>query len=243
MFGVSTLGCPGLTVPGVAALLRRHGVRHVELRCAPDEAVHIGADGRRLGRELTNEGLAVLTLATYVDLSAGASGFAEHLELAVSLGAPALRIMPGGSAVVGPPAETLARIASESEGSGVRLLVETHDAFLRGADLAALLTEADAGPRVGAVWDALHPWRAGEDPADTARHLLPWLGELQIKDAAAPDRLTPLVPGKGAVPLAEVLRLVPLSVPVVLEHEARWYADAAPIDDAVTGALRVLAAR
>ncbi|MEV6847520.1 hypothetical protein [Actinoplanes sp. NPDC051411] len=27
--------------------------------------------------------------------------------------------------------------------------------------------------------------------------------------------------------------------PVVLEHEARWYPDAAPIDDAIDGALQL----
>jgi sugar phosphate isomerase/epimerase len=71
------------------------------------------------------------------------------------------------------------------------------------------------------------------------------LAEVQIKDVAAPTRLLPLVPGTGAVPLNDVLNLAVaagFAGPVVLEHEARWYADAAPIDDAIAGALRVLAA-
>jgi sugar phosphate isomerase/epimerase len=143
-------------------------------------------------------------------------------------------------------ARTLARIAAEAQGSGIRLLVETHDAVRRGADLRRLLETARAGPEVGAIWDALHPWRAGEDPAATAAALGPWLAELQIKDVAAPARRRPLVPGTGAVPLPQILaaaRATGFTGPVVLEHEARWYPDAAPIEEAIAGAQRVLAAQ
>lgn len=246
IFGVSTLGCPGLPLAEVGALLRRHGVGAVQLRCAGDEPVHVGLDAaarRAARRRLDDDGLVLLGLATYVKLSAGAAGLAEHLELAHDLGAPALRLMPGGEGDpqtrLGYAAQTLAEAAAVAQGSGVRLLVETHDAFLRGADLARLLATADAGPSVGAIWDALHPWRSGEAPARTAEALGPWLGEVQVKDAAAPDRRTPLVPGTGAVPILEILaeaRAAGFAGPIVLEHEARWYPDAAPIGDAIDGA-------
>jgi sugar phosphate isomerase/epimerase len=258
-----------LPLDEVGALLRRHDVPAVQLRCAADEPVHVGLApaARRAARQtLADEGLILIGLATYVKLADGAPGFDEHLQLAHDLGATAMRLMPGGSEppggrTVGSPAfdqathpsqavleraaETLARIAQRAAGSGVRLLVETHDAFLRGADLRRLLTLAQAGPSVGAIWDALHPWRAGEAPDVTAAALGPWLSEVQIKDVAAPDQLRPLVPGTGSVPLAGVLaaaRGAGFDGPVVLEHEARWYADAAPIDATIDGAWRVLAA-
>lgn len=242
-------------------LLRRHDVTAVQLRCAADEPVHIGLSpaARRAAREtLADDGLILIGLATYVKLTDGAPAFDEHLELAHALGAPALRLMPGGPepgstrpathpphAVLERAAESLARVAQRAAGSGVRLLVETHDAFLRGSDLSRLLTLAQGGPSVGAIWDALHPWRAGESPAATAAALAPWLAEVQVKDVAAADRLLPLVPGTGAVPLTGVLtsaRATGFDGPVVLEHEARWYADAAPIDATIEGARRVLTA-
>ena len=250
IFGVSTLGCPGLPLDRVGALLRRHGVRAVQLRCAEDEPVHVGIDAaarRAARRRLGDDGLVLLGLATYVTLSAGAAGLAEHLELAHDLGAPALRLMPGGEgdpqAHLAYAAQTLAEAAVRAQGSGVRLLVETHDAFLRGEDLARLLVTAGAGPSVGAVWDALHPWRSGEAPARTAAALGPWLGEVQVKDVATPARRTPLVPGTGTVPIREVLaeaRAAGFTGPVVLEHEARWYPDAAPIGDAIDGARNLV---
>ena len=246
-FAVSTLGCPGLPIDRVAALLRRHGVPGVQLRCAADEPVHTGidaADRVAVRRTLEDDGIALVGLATYVRLSEGAPGLTDHLELARDLGAPALRIMPGGkSGLVGhdlveSAARTLSESAAEARAAGVRLLVETHDAFLRGADLHRLLAAAGAGPEVGAIWDALHPWRAGEPPSETAAALGPWLAEVQIKDVASPEDRTPLVPGTGAVPLREVLS--GYTGRVVLEHEARWYPDAAPIEEAIRGAQRVL---
>jgi sugar phosphate isomerase/epimerase len=252
LFAVSTLGCPGLPLDQAGALLRRHGVGAVQLRCASDEPVHTGLDAaarRAVRRQLGDDGLILLGLATYVNLVGGAADFAAHLDLAHDLGAPALRLMPGGgdhpSTHLQRAAETLARIATRAQGSGVRLLVETHDAFLRGDDLRRLLDIAQAGPSVGAIWDALHPWRAGEPPTVTAAALGPWLAEVQVKDVATPTRLLPLVPGTGAVPLREVLAeaaATGFTGPVVLEHEARWYPDAAPIDDAIAGAQQVLAA-
>ncbi|MFI6071747.1 sugar phosphate isomerase/epimerase family protein [Actinoplanes sp. NPDC051343] len=240
IFGVSTLGCPGLPLIEVGALLRRHRVSAVQLRCASDEPVNVGLSpaARRTAREqLESSGLTLLGLATYVRLSSGADGFDEHLRLALDLGAPALRLMPGDGPVSA-AAAALSAVAARASGSGVRLLVETHDAFLRGSELAALLDAA--GTSAGAIWDALHPWRAGEAPAETFAALRPWLAEIQIKDVAAPDRRTPLVPGRGSVPCREVLALARaggFDGPVVLEHEARWYPGAAPIDDAIEGAL------
>ncbi|MET0419960.1 MAG: TIM barrel protein [Actinoplanes sp.] len=247
VFGVSTLGCPGLPLNEVGALLREHGVTAVQLRCAPDEPVHIGLDAparRAARRQLADDGLALLGLATYVNLSAGAPDLAPHLDLAYDLGAPALRLMPG-DAKPGHAASILSAAADRSRGSGVRLLVETHDSYLRGADLAELLAAAQAGPAVGAIWDALHPWRAGEAPAQTAAALRPWLAELQLKDVAGRSNRTPLPPGAGILPLREVLAEAAsagFTGPVVLEHEARWHPDAAPIAAAITGAQRVLSA-
>ncbi|MEU8656083.1 sugar phosphate isomerase/epimerase family protein [Actinoplanes philippinensis] len=246
--GVSTLGCPGLPLDRVARTLRRHGVGAVELRCADDEPVHTGLSraGRRAARAAL-DGLRLVGLATYVRLTEGAAGLGEHLDLAYDLGAPALRLMPGGDGdpapLLGPAATALADAVVAAEGSGVRLLVETHDAFLRGADVRRLLELSGAGhTETGAVWDALHPWRAGESPVRTAVELGPWLAEVQVKDVASPADRRPLVPGAGTVPNAEVLtlaRAAGFTGPVVLEHEARWYPDAAPIDDAIAGARRL----
>ncbi|MFI5898270.1 sugar phosphate isomerase/epimerase family protein [Actinoplanes sp. NPDC051513] len=235
VLAVSTLGCPGLPLDRVGALLRRHGVTGVQLRCAGDEPVHVGLgtrERRKTRRQLAGDGLTLTGLATYVDLSAGATGLQAHLDLAYDLGAPALRLMPGD----GDPTAALATAVERARGSGVRLMIETHDAYLRGADLRRVL---ESFPEIGAIWDALHPWRAGEEPAETAAALGSRLAEVQIKDVPSRNDRTPLVPGTGAIPLGDVLARSG-NVPVVLEHEARWHPGAAPIDDAIAGATALL---
>ncbi|GAB3872111.1 hypothetical protein GCM10029964_009930 [Kibdelosporangium lantanae] len=93
---------------------------------------------------------------------------------------------------------------------------------------------------MGAVWDAMHTWRAGESPAEAASALLPWLGELQLKDAASGEDRRPLVPGTGNVPIRETLAATNgFGGPIVLEHETRWYADAAPFEESLAAFVAI----
>src|SRR5262249_26764781 len=140
-----------------------------------------------------------------------------HVELAHDLNVPAIRVFPGKSpeTSVELAAERLARAAEVAD--GVMLLVETHDLLLRGKGIAAVLQQSGA-TGVGAVWDAVHTWRAGESPAEAAEALLPWLGELQLKDAASAEDRRPLVPGTGTVPIQDTLDAAKdFAGPVVLE--------------------------
>jgi sugar phosphate isomerase/epimerase len=180
------------------------------------------------------DGLPINSLASYYRLcDDDLSKLEAHAELALDLNVPAIRVFPGKSAEtsVGLAAERLAAAASVA--SGVRLLVETHDVLLRGQEIASVLAQSGASG-VGAVWDAMHTWRAGESPAEAGAALLPWLGELQLKDAASATDRRPLVPGTGAVPIQETLAAAAgFEGPIVLEHETKWYADAAPFEESL----------
>ncbi|GIG61894.1 hypothetical protein Lfu02_62660 [Longispora fulva] len=241
--GLSTLGCPGLPLADVATLARRYGIGAVELRCAPSEPVHTGITAReRAAARVDLDGLDVTGLATYIRLSESIDGLVEHVELARDLGAGTLRLFPGAGAV-GAIVDRLGAAVELAAGSGVRLLVETHDEFLTGASLVPILAGV---PGVGAIWDALHTWRAGESPADAAEALAPWLVELQLKDAASPTDRRPLVPGAGGVPLVETLaaaRGLGFGGVVVLEHETPWYPDAEPFEAALAGFAALMRAQ
>ncbi|MBP2320625.1 sugar phosphate isomerase/epimerase [Kibdelosporangium banguiense] len=235
MLGFSTLGCPGLPLADVAAMARKHGIPLVELRCAADEPVHAGiSQAERKAALAALDGLGITALASYYRLcDDDVSMLAEHVQLAHDLRAPAIRIFPGRSekTSVELAAERLAAAVDVAE--GITLLVETHDLLLRGSEIAAVL--AKSGVRgVGAVWDAMHTWRAGETPAEAAAALLPWLGELQLKDAASDTDRRPMIPGTGAVPIQETLAAAAgFTGPIVLEHETKWYADAAPFEESL----------
>lgn len=246
--GFSTLGFPGRPIADVLDLAARHGADLVQLRIADDEPVHPGiSTGARqtVKRQFCDAGVGFGALATYVRLSD--PGLAEplkaHLDLAAELGSPALRLFPG-DIESGLAAERLGQAVEISAGSPVRLTVETHDAFLKGTQIAALLSAVDG--RAGAVWDLLHTWRADETVADSAEALWPYLAEFQIKDVSSPSDLRPLVPGTGALPITDTVTMIRergFDGPIIFEHEAKWRADADPFEESLAAAMRLARVR
>ncbi|MGY0021609.1 sugar phosphate isomerase/epimerase family protein [Streptomyces sp. YJ-C3] len=243
----STLGCPEADVDEVIRLARAHGVTTVELRCTEGQLIAPGTPPdkvARLATTLSGAGLSVACLASYVRLTGGP----EQLELLVDVLGQAARLGTDGVRVFGgeydgTPGERrrravrmLAAAAPHAEDLGVSILLETHDAFLTG-DLVAQVLEGVDSPAVGAVWDVVNPWRAGEPLAATARRLAPWLRHAQLKDVATTTDLRPVLPGHGAVPLHDMLRAlrqIDYTGPLSLEWERAWYPDADPLDHALT---------
>jgi sugar phosphate isomerase/epimerase len=240
----STLGCAGESVEQVLAHAAVGGCKGVELRCrageliAPDTAFD---EARRVAEALRTGGLEPICLATYV--RAGAEGdvageLAHHLELAAAAGIPMIRLFGGeveDPEVPRRAARRLREVAEISARTGVAMLLETHDAMLEGRVIAGVLAEA-AVPTAGALWDILNPWRAGETPEETARHLAPWVRHVHVKDAASMTELAPLIPGTGVVPIKAILSILArmnYKGWTELEWESAWYPDAPPLDDAL----------
>ncbi len=241
---VSTLGMPGQSLPEAIGIARRGGCAGLELRLHPDTGVHLGmtAPEQAAASAALHAGdLSVVALAGYARVAApGPDGpvVAELVagrRLADALGAPALRAFPGGTDT----AAAVRRIRAAVNGSpGVaRIVVETHDAMPTGDAVAHLLDAVGLPDRTGAIWDLLHPWRRGEQPAATFAALAGWLGYVQIKDATAAGEPVPL--GTGVVPLAEagaVLRDARYDGWVSLEWERTWYPQAAPVSEILPAA-------
>ncbi|MFB6891338.1 sugar phosphate isomerase/epimerase family protein [Kitasatospora sp. NPDC056327] len=251
---LATLGLPGLPLDRAAALAAEHGWRGLELRCAPDQPVRLGldaADRRAAARQLSAAGVLPLTLASYTGVAApgpDAPVLAEltaHLRLAADLGCRHLRVFPHGGP--GPAAEAddravrrLTAAAPRAAALGVRILVETHDSHRAGGALAPLLRRV-GHPAVGALWDLLHTWLAGETPEQIHRALGPYLGYAQVKDVASADDLTPLPLGAGVLPIADCVRLLGPDAWVAWEYEAPWHPAAAPLAPRLGDGARYLA--
>ncbi|HEY2670438.1 MAG TPA: sugar phosphate isomerase/epimerase family protein [Rugosimonospora sp.] len=241
----STLGVPGAPLDDVIALARDTGYSGVELRCAEGEPLRPDTPtprARAIGRLFADAGISVVCVCSYVRIARpDGDPVAEamrHVELAEALGAPFVRIfgaLEGQSDVQERAVERLAVLASQLDGT-VSVVIETHDALLTGAAVGHVLAQVDS-PWVGALWDVINPWRAGEKPVVTADELAPWLRHVQIKDAASTTDLAPVLPGTGAVPIRESLAQldrVGYTGWLSLEWERRWYPDAAPLRDALT---------
>ncbi|GGT03929.1 MULTISPECIES: sugar phosphate isomerase/epimerase family protein [Streptomyces] len=242
----STLGVPGMPVRDVLRLATEHGWHGVELRAHPEEPVHPGLspDERaavRAGFEAA--GVAVLSVAGYARVAAPGDDapvleeIRGLLDLARDLGAPYVRVFPGGGTGQSPEeadataARRLGTAAEYATEAGVRVLLETHDSHRTGADAIRVLGLV-GHRRAGALWDVMHTWLGGEQPAESYAALAPHLGYVQVKDIASADDTTPLPLGEGVLPLADCVDLLTRhdwDGWLCWEYEKRWYENAAPL--------------
>ncbi|MEU6093421.1 sugar phosphate isomerase/epimerase family protein [Streptomyces sp. NPDC047079] len=243
----STLGVPGLPIADVVRLAAAHGYHGVELRAHPEEPVHLGlapAERAAVAAEFRTGGVEVLGLAGYARLAAPGDDepvLAEvHalLELARDLGAPYVRVFPGGAEQRSEEADATAarRLGTAAEYAadlGVRILLETHDSHPTGADVLRVLG-AVGHRHVGALWDVMHTWLGGEQPQETYAALCTYLGYVQVKDIASADDRTPLPLGSGVLPLTECVEVLSRhgwDGWLCWEYEKRWYEAAAPLPE------------
>ncbi|WP_327367505.1 sugar phosphate isomerase/epimerase family protein [Streptomyces sp. NBC_01217] len=238
----STLGVPGLPVADVVRLAAEHGYQGVELRAHPEEPVHPGIstlERAAVVDEFKRGGVEILTVAGYVRIAAGGDDravldeLAGLVELAHDLGAGNVRVFPGGGgqdpAVADATAvRRLAAAAPHAAGAGVRILLETHDSHRAGADAARVVGAVGHG-QVGALWDIMHTWLAGEEPAASHAVLAPHLGYVQVKDIASADDVAPLPLGAGVLPLGACLDTLDPDGWVCWEYEKRWHPGAAEL--------------
>ncbi|MGW0811654.1 sugar phosphate isomerase/epimerase family protein [Streptomyces viridiviolaceus] len=215
----------------------------MELRCSPPGSLLIpastAAERSRLAARLARAGVRGLRVASYLRVADNSTDDEEWLaqldalvQLAADIGALGVRLFPGARRP-GPLADSLAArrlraAAARMSDTGRRLLLETHDSHPRATDVARVLAAVDHAA-VGAVWDVLHTWCAGESCAESARVLAPWLYHVQIEDVATRDGLSPVLPGKGAVPLQDVpaaLAAIGCRGWLCLEWEKHWFPDA-----------------
>ncbi|WSQ09365.1 sugar phosphate isomerase/epimerase [Streptomyces sp. NBC_01231] len=244
----STLGVPGLPLPDVLRLATTYGYHGVELRAHPEEPVHPGLDLTQradVAAEFKAAGVAVLGLAGYARVAAPGDDepvieeIRRLLDLARDLGAPFVRVFPGGGTeqsreeADATAARRLGTAAEYAADLGVRILLETHDSHRTGAEAIRVL--GPVGHRqVGSLWDVMHSWLGGEQPSETYAALAPHLGYVQVKDIASAEDTTPLPLGKGVLPLAECVEVLSRhgwDGWLCWEYEKRWYEAAAPLPD------------
>jgi sugar phosphate isomerase/epimerase len=156
------------------------------------------------------------------------------IDLALALGAPYVRVF-GGDVQDGETredclkrsAEKLTRLGKRASQRGLRVLLETHDAFSTGAQVAELLDRVpDAA--VGALWDLHHPVRLGESPEQTARAIASRTHHTHVKDSNKGGGYALL--GEGDIPLDALvtqLHSAGYTGYLTLEWERAWHPELA----------------
>ena len=239
----STLGCPAWTLDRILQAATEYGYDAIELRGLLDEmdlplAPPFTPQNRAATRrQIDDSGVAVCCVSSSGVVAKGNIDHVRaHAELARDLGCPLVRVFGGNLPDGVPHAEAVAHAAdtlrafgdAAAREAGVALVLETHDAFSTGTQVAELLA-ATQHPAVFSLWDLHHPYRQGEAIEDTHRYLAPTLRHIHVKDGRQDGAYTLM--GKGDVPLTAMLDLIlggGYTGPLSLEWEKRWKPDIAP---------------
>jgi len=165
-------------------------------------------------------------LATSRTPARSAPPFPRYRNRQASLAHPASPSGPGQLLPFPRPFPFLAPVA---EAADVTVLLETHDAFCKGKDVAAVLDQVPSS-HVQAVWDVHHPWRMGETVAETWDFIGDRVAHVHLKDARhRPDGSFVLtLMGQGDVPNREIVELLEAQGYAgcySAEWEKKWHPD------------------
>jgi sugar phosphate isomerase/epimerase len=257
-WGFTTLGCVDFGLEEAAALARRFGIHHLEIRGLGEEMhgptyfndVLGGADeGRRI---LHRFGQRITSLDTSFKLAANGADdrreLVEYATLAEALDVPYLRVFGGGS-MAEPLTEDLLERAAEhlawwsgmkaEKGWRTELLLETHDGFCSSERVLTL--QERAGGDLGIIWDTHHTWKlGGEDVEETWSRIGHLVRHLHIKDSvskpSARHPYTYVLPGTGEFPAQATLDILDrgdFNGVVCLEWERKWHPYLPPLEEAL----------
>jgi sugar phosphate isomerase/epimerase len=221
--GFSTLGCPTWSWSRILAFAQAEGFPAIELRGLEevmDLPKHPIFAPDRIAvskRELVAHGVRVVGLGSSANMheqdpakhTAQLADARAFIDLASALGAPYVRVF-GNNLVPGVPRDRLlAHIASALRELGeyagprnVMVLIESHGDFTDSPTLVELMQRASS-PAVGILWDAHHTFvQSKEDPADTARQIMPYVKHTHLKDSRPDGNARRYVlTGEGEVPV------------------------------------------
>lgn len=248
----SSLAAPDWTVEEAADAVSRYDFDGIEWRLADGEPITSDTPKavlRRIIMATNSRGLQVPALDSscrLLQLDADGRDAAIHeaefmVNLAVELGAPAVRVfggfLPDGLSIgdaLPPAAEVLRAIALYASGYNIHILLETHDPAWSHTANAAALVDAAGEPSIGIVYDVLHPCRVGE-PVNTSLSVLERHIELvHVKDGHRPRdgslewALCAL--GEGDVPLERIVAALGeqgYAGWYTFEWEKRWHPELA----------------
>lgn len=241
----STLGCPDWTFEHAAQQAAQHGYKALEVRLyngdiIPADLSQSERDSIRRILAANNIGIIGLGASTRfafpdaAERQANVDELIKYIELAAALEVPLVRTFgsPGQITIsmddaITYAAEALNQVAPTAERLGVTVALETHDAFCKGVDVAAVMAQVDSS-NIGAIWDVHHPFRMGEEIETTWKVLGPRVKHVHIKDGVrrADGSWQLVLLGKGEVPCRQVIELLNregYQGYVAAEWEKKWH--------------------
>lgn len=245
----STLGCPDWKFAHAAAQAATHGYQALEVRVYKGDIIPPtlpAAEISEIRQVLDDQDISIVALGLSTRFNAADAATRQqnlddlrrYVELAAELDCPMLRTYGGEPAtgviiddVVGWVTTALHDVAPFAQEHGVKILLETHDAFSR-SEVAARVLQQVNHPSIGAVWDVHHPFRMGETVDEVWANIGARTLHIHMKDARRRrDGSWQLVPlGEGEVPCRAILeRLYAEGYQGIItaEWEKKWHPELA----------------
>jgi len=247
----STLGCPRWSLERIVRAAGEYGFQGIEVRGLQDDLdvtrrPEFTTRAEDTRRELRALNIEIVCFSSSVMLSNPEAAAAEasldelkrYTQLCVTFGSPFIRIFGGdiGSASRESALEEararLQKMAGIVKDTQVRILVETHDDWMRADHMKSLMTGADSDT-IGILWDTNHPYMfLGEEPAATWEETGRWVYHTHWKDSKRNPKskhgFDPVLMGDGDLPHREIYRVLDegkYQGYFSLEWEKRWHPD------------------
>lgn len=225
----STLGCPGWSLEKVIASAVRYGYEGVELRgisgkldirklpdFSPDDIARTRSMFEDAGIEIVSvDSSASFSHREEEKLQDAIEEARDYITLAKQLGAPMVRVFGGhipdgvtfGAGVI-QLVHYLSQLGDFARETGVILALETHDSFLTGKAVSAVMKKTNHDS-VKVIWDISNCFRTGESIDDTAELLAPYIIHVHVKDSILVDGEAELTfIGEGDIPIEKALRIL-----------------------------------
>lgn len=257
----STLACPDWSLERAIEEARRWGYEGLELRLIDGQLIEpnlSSSDRESIGRVLRESDLGLVAADSSIRLVTDQldveveTELVSFLELAAGWSAPLVRVFGGNPPdgisnedVVAKAVRILEQTALVAGRLGVKIGLETHDAFSAASTVARVMDRVPS-PEVGVIWDVLHTHRMGETPQQVWDLVGPRILSVHVKDArqASDGEGWQLVLlGSGEVPVRaclDVLRRGGYEGWLVSEWEKRWHPEIEDPDVALPHEIAVL---
>ncbi len=225
-----SFSCPEATLEEFVGYAKKHGYEGVEPRseAGHNHGVEIDASPARraeIRKFFESEGVEPCCVATSrkfaiadkAELEESIETCKKLIDLAADIGSTRIRtfggVPPEGMSmedaiqVVG---ESLGRLGPYAEARGVVICTETHDAFSKATDTAAVIRIADS-PAVKANWDIMHPFTQRMTIDEAYEALKGQIAHCHIHDGKYPEpggRPQLALMGEGDIPYARAVQLL-----------------------------------
>lgn len=216
----TTFACPKLDFLEVVELAVRFGFDGIEFRCDGLHAHRVEAwsvdteraEFRRILRKRSVQACCLSTSLQMIDREV-MEPLRERIELASEIDCDLVRIF-GGPVPDGVDrrlyhsdlVDNLRRAVEIAEEFNVRLALETHDGLSLGEHIGQVLRAVDH-PKLGVLYDPLHPFRKGESPAQTFAGMGDRIFHCHMHDGSAdPEQVIIRPVGEGDLPLTDIVQ-------------------------------------